>query len=105
MKLFSEPFDLDEIERALHTDTFMSLAHFTVGREENWCAGLDQVARLLPLFEEAGRDHMPIYAMASMLVRRTGQLREPSKRLDEAVAKLGILPGPRRSVTPPDGAK
>jgi hypothetical protein len=92
MKLFREPFDLDEIERALHADAFMSLAHLSVGREENWRVGLDQVSRLLPLFEESGRDYMPIYAVASMLVQRAGQLPEPTKRIEEATTKLGMLP-------------
>lgn len=95
MRLFSEPFNLDEIESALRTDAFMSLAHLMVGREESWRDGLDQVARLLPIYEESGRDYMPVYALASMLVQRAGQLREPAKRFDEAAVKLGILPGGR----------
>src|SRR6202012_4264940 len=84
MKLFPEPFDLDDIERALRDDNFLSLAHFTIGREENWRIGLDQVARLIPLFEENGRDYTPVYAMASMLVRRSYQLPDAPKRLAEA---------------------
>lgn len=92
MKLFDEPFDLDKIEQALHDERFLSVAHFTIGCEENWRAGLDQSAKLIALFEEAGRDTTPIYAMASMLIRRTGQLRNPATLLAEATTKLGMLP-------------
>ena len=98
MKLFPEPFDLDDIERALRDDNFLSLAHFTIGREENWRIGLDQVARLIPLFEENGRDYTPVYAMASMLVRRSYQLPDAPKRLAEAPEKLRILSSRRASL-------
>lgn len=95
MLLFTEPFDLDKIELALSDDDFLSLAHCMVGREENWRDGLDQVVRLIPLFESAGRQPDPIYGMASILINRTGQLREPNKRLEEATTKLGLLPRTR----------
>lgn len=98
MKLFTEPFNLDEIEQALQDDDFLSIANLTVGREENWRIGVDQVAQLLPLFEKRA-DPNAIYGMVSILVRRSKQLPDPVKRLAEVTSKLGLLP---RAIPPAD---
>lgn len=98
MRLFPEPFDLDVIGQALHDDDFLSIANLTVGRLDNWQTGVDQVARLLPLFENR-EDRSAIYGMVSILVRRANQLPDPAERLAEVTNKLGLLP---RS-TPPAG--
>lgn len=90
--LFDEPFDLDRIEKLLDDEAFLSLAHLTIGRQRNWRPSLDQTVRLLSAFEKAGRDSIPVFRIASMLVQRTGQLPGRDSLLLEATTKLGLLP-------------
>src|SRR4029077_2175918 len=92
VKLFTEPFDLDDIERVLCDEDFLSLAHLMVGREGNWRAALDQVDRLLSAFEASRRDTEPVYRMISILVQRTAQLPKTADLLAEITTRLGLLP-------------
>jgi hypothetical protein len=99
--IFSEPFDLDEIERILYDDDFLQIAHLMVGREGDWREALDQVNRLLTVFEERARDAEPIYRMVSILVQRTAQLPNRDGRLAEIKTRLGLLPSVQSQRTMP----
>ena len=93
IKLFSKPYDLDEIEKVLQDDSFISLAFIMLGFEDNWRASLDQMAELQTIFEDAGRDTRPIYGMACVLIQRAETFDDTGKFLDEITVALGLLPG------------
>ena len=93
IKLFSEPFDLVEIEKALQEDDFFSLCFVMLGFEQNWHAALNQTAQLMDIFEETDRDHRPAYRMASLLIQRAETFDDTGKFLEEITVRLGLLPG------------
>lgn len=93
IKLFPEPLDLDEIEKALEDEDFLSLAFLFMGFEQNWRASLEQTAKIMLMFEDTDRDHKPVYRMISALISRAETFQDTGKFLDEIVAALGLLPG------------
>lgn len=95
IKLFREPFDLDEVESALQDDKFLSLAFFFTGFEQNWRAALAQMAEIMSLFEGANRNYPPVYRMVATLIERAETFDDTGKFLDEITTALGLLPGTR----------
>lgn len=93
MRLFTEPFDLDEIADALDDDDFISLAFVMTGRQEIWQSALDQTVRLLDLFDAEDRDPRPVYRAVSVLLRRAETFVDTGNKLDELVKAIGLLPG------------
>lgn len=93
VKLFDEPFDLDEVEKLLEDDDFLSLSHLMIGREPNWALALEQVAALVSLFEESDRNYLPLYRLLSAVIERTAQLPNGEQLLIQAQKRLGLIPG------------
>jgi hypothetical protein len=91
--LFPEPFDAQDIERALADDDFYSCAFFFMGFEETWLRALDQTSRLLTQFESEDREWRPIYRLLSLLIARAETFDETGALLDKIVASVGMLPG------------
>lgn len=70
--LFEEPFNFDDIGALTclvshESEKFMMAAVASIGMRERWLASLDQLARLLPQWQERGEDDEPVYLLLAAL--------------------------------------
>jgi hypothetical protein len=91
--LFPEPFDLDEVERALDSHDFVYLAYIVMGGKDAWDVALDQTARLVDAFEEQDRDWRKVYNLVTVLIARAETFDDTGAYLSRIETAIGILPG------------
>jgi len=94
VRLFDEPFDLDDIDKALRDPKFRYAAFLMLGFSGAWHCCLDQIDRLLSAYEAAGRDDRRLWEIiVVVMIKRAETFDDTSAFLDDLVERLGILPG------------
>lgn len=93
MKLFTEPFDLDAIERILSEDfrRFGNVAFSVLGLRENWDASLVQLSDLFEAFDKASRPITPLEKLFDLFVERALESFDTLDLLYTIGARFGFM--------------
>lgn len=92
MKLFTEPFDLDEIERVIATDfdRFSWVASIPLGSRKSWDVALAQLVSLFDEYDRADRDDAPLYKIFDLLARLAMDHLDSVEMLESMAEQLGF---------------